>query len=64
MPDPDFSATDKASTSKKPISPARHIIGVVALIAVLAVGGFEYSQKLGYNAAVNAARQTNAERRR
>jgi hypothetical protein len=62
MPDPDFSAPDKTSTPKKPISPARHIVGVVALVAVLGFGGLEYSQKLGYNSAVNAlAKRTQSE---
>ena len=46
----------KAAAPKKPISPARHLIGLVVLIAVLAVGWLEYSAKSGYNAAVNALR--------
>jgi hypothetical protein len=54
MSDHDFSTTDTKSSPKKPISPARNIIGVVALIAVLAVGALQYAQKLGYNAAVTA----------
>src|SRR5205814_496918 len=46
--------TGKTDTSKKPISPVRHIIGLVVLIAVLAVGWLEYSANRGFNAAVNA----------
>jgi hypothetical protein len=44
----------KAAAPKKPISPVRHLVGLVVLIAVLAVGWLEYSAKSGYNAAVNA----------
>jgi hypothetical protein len=46
--------TAKTDSSKKPISPVRHVIGLVVLIAVLTVGWLEYSAKRGYNAAVNA----------
>jgi hypothetical protein len=42
------------SSPKKPVSPARHIVGLVVLLAVCAVGWIEYSAVSGFNAAVNA----------
>jgi hypothetical protein len=53
---PTPSDAPKAAAPKKPISPVRHLIGLVVLIAVLAFGWLEYSAKSGYNAAVNALR--------
>lgn len=52
MSDSDFAGTDKKSSAKPPISPARNIVGVVVLIAVVVVGAIQYSQMLGFNAAV------------
>jgi len=46
-------AVNKGSP-KKPVSPARNAIGLVALIAVVVWCWFEYSAKSGYNAAVTA----------
>jgi hypothetical protein len=65
MSDPDFSTDPKTSPPKKPISPARNIIGVILLVAVVGVGILQYAQLLGYNAAVKAldtrAQDENAE---
>ena len=48
------SDTVKAASSKKPISPVRHVIGLIVLLALLAIVWLEYSARSGYNAAVNA----------
>jgi hypothetical protein len=57
MSEPSSSAPGTAGTAKKPVSPARNIIGVIVLIAVVVVGWLEYSAKAGYNAAVTAVNQ-------
>jgi hypothetical protein len=54
MSDPDSAATGKADSPKQPISPARNIIGIVVLIAVVAYGLLEYSAKSRYNGVVKA----------
>src|SRR4051794_9720461 len=54
MPDPSSVGPEKISSPKKPISPARNIIGVIVLAAVLVVCWFEYSAVLGYNSALKA----------
>ncbi len=54
MSDPSSSGTENTGPAKKPVSAVRNVIGLVALIAVLTVGGFEYSAKMGYSSAVNA----------
>jgi hypothetical protein len=48
------SKTAQPASTKKPISPARHGVGLVILIAVLAFGWLEYSAKRGFNRAVDA----------
>jgi hypothetical protein len=54
MSDPSSAANDKTGPSKKPVSPTRNAVGVVVLIAVLAVGWIQYSARSAYTAAVNA----------
>jgi hypothetical protein len=54
MSDPSASGPSKPGLSKKPISPARKIIGAVALVALVGVAWLEYSALLGYNSAVRA----------
>jgi hypothetical protein len=54
MPDPSSAGNDKTGPAKKPVSPARNAVGVVVLIAVLAVGWIQYSARSAHNAAVNA----------
>jgi hypothetical protein len=54
MPDPSSSGAVNAGSGKKPISPARHAVGFVVLIAAIVWCWFEYSAISGYNAAVNA----------
>jgi hypothetical protein len=51
----------KTDASKQPISPVRHAIGLVVLVAVLAIGWLEYSARRGYNAAVNALNERTQE---
>ena len=54
MSEPSSVGPEKSSPPKKPISPARNIVGLVILAAVLVVCWFEYSAVLGFNAAVKA----------
>jgi hypothetical protein len=54
MSNPSASEPSKPGSSKKPISPARNIIGVVALVALVAIAWLEYSALGGFNSAVNA----------
>ncbi|HZW31975.1 MAG TPA: hypothetical protein VFF52_14790 [Isosphaeraceae bacterium] len=72
MSDPDFAdsgKTDasrptqmsKTDASKQPISPVRHAIGLVVLVAVLAIGWLEYSARRGYQTAVNALNERTQE---
>jgi hypothetical protein len=46
--------TDKTGSPKKGVSPVRNVVGIVVLIAVLVIGGFEVSAKIAYTNAVNA----------
>ena len=55
MSEPSSVGPEKTSSPKKPISPARNIVGLVILAGVLIVCWFEYSAVLGFNAAVKAA---------
>ena len=48
------SAPEKSGPAKKPVSPARNVIGLIVLVAVVVVGGLEVWAKFGYNSAVNA----------
>jgi len=54
MSDPSSSGTEKTGSSKKRVSPARNILGLVILLAVAAVAWFQLSPKFRYNAAVKA----------
>ena len=45
---------EKTVPAKKPVSPARNVIGLVVLVGVLVYGGFEVSAKRTFNNAVNA----------
>jgi hypothetical protein len=48
------SETPQAASTKQPISPLRHAVGLVVLIAVVAFGWFEYAAKSGLKKAVEA----------
>jgi hypothetical protein len=62
MSEPSSVGPEKPSPPKQPISPARNIVGLVILAAVLVVCWFEYSAVLGFNAAVKALEsRTNSE---
>jgi hypothetical protein len=62
MSEPSSVGPEKSSPPKKPISPARNIVGLAILAAVLVVCWFEYSAVLGFNAAVKALEaRTNSE---
>jgi len=50
MSDPGSVGPEKTTSPKKPISPVRNIIGLIVLIAVIAVGWFQYSALLAFNA--------------
>jgi hypothetical protein len=52
--EPSSSGGEATGTPKKSVSATRNIIGLIALIAVVTVGGFEYKAKSQYNAAVTA----------
>jgi hypothetical protein len=54
MSEQSASGTGTPGSSKKRVSIARNAIGVVVLLALLAVGWLEYSSIIGYNAAVKA----------
>jgi hypothetical protein len=54
MSEPSSVGPEKSAPPKKQISPARNIIGLIVLAAVLVVCWFEYSAVLGFNAAVKA----------
>ena len=54
MSEPSSSDIKKTVPGKKPISPARNIIGIIILLGVVVIGGFEVYTKHGYNAAVTA----------
>jgi hypothetical protein len=51
MSNPSSTTPEDVGPPKKAISPARNIIGVLVLIAVVAVGVLQYSQLMGFNAA-------------
>ncbi len=54
MSDPGSTSTEKTGSSKKKISPARNVIGIVVLAAVIVVGFFQYSAVFAYNRAMKA----------
>ena len=49
---------EKTVPAKKPVSPARNLIGVIVLVGVLVYGGFEVSAKRSFNNAVSGARSS------
>jgi len=61
MSDPSSSGADKTGSPKKRISPARNLIGLIVLVAVVAVGWFQYSALSRYNAAVNGVNERTAD---
>ena len=54
MSDPSPSPTENTGSPKKKVSPARNLIGLIALVAVLAVAGFQYAALIRYTVAVKA----------
>jgi hypothetical protein len=54
MSEPSPSAPEKAGPPKKQVSPARNAIGLVVLLAVVVIGYFEVTAKMGYRAAADA----------
>ena len=52
MSEPSSGGPEKTVPAKKPVSPARNIIGLIVLVGVLAYGAYEYSFKNAFNAAV------------
>jgi hypothetical protein len=54
MSEMNSSAPQKSGPAKKSVSPARNVIGLIVLVAVVVVGGLEVWAKTGYNSAVNA----------
>jgi hypothetical protein len=54
MSDQSSSGKQPTGSSKKPTSPARNIIGLVVLVAVVVIGGLEVWAKTRYNTAVKA----------
>ncbi len=54
MSDPGSTGTENTSSSKKKISPARNVIGLVVLAAVVVAGWFQYSAVFAYNRALRA----------
>jgi hypothetical protein len=51
---PSSPSPEQTGPQKKGVSPARNIAGIVVLILVLGVGGYEYSVKSKFNTAVGA----------
>jgi hypothetical protein len=54
MPDSSSTGPEKTSLPKKPISPARNMIGLIVLVVVVVIGYFEYSAYFGHKWAVAA----------
>jgi hypothetical protein len=54
MSEPSPSAPGKAGPPKKQVSPARNAISLVVLVAVVVIGYFEVTAKMGYRAAADA----------
>jgi hypothetical protein len=55
MSDPGSTGTENsASPKKKTVSPARNVVGIVVLIAVVIAGWFQYSAVFAYNRALKA----------
>jgi hypothetical protein len=54
MSDPGSTGTENPGSSPKKVSPARNIVGIVVLAAVIIAGFFQYSAVFAYNRAVKA----------
>jgi hypothetical protein len=54
MSDPGSAGNETTVPTKKKVSPARNVIGLIVLIVMIAIGWFQYSAVIGYNAAVKA----------
>jgi hypothetical protein len=54
MSDPSPSPTENTGSPKKKVSPTRNVIGLIALVVVLAVTGFQYAALIRYTVAVKA----------
>jgi hypothetical protein len=54
MSDPGSTGTENSASSKKKVSPARNVVGIVVLVAVVIAGWFQYSAVFAYNRALKA----------
>jgi hypothetical protein len=54
MSDPGSAGTENAGSSKTKVSPARNVIGIIVLVAVIVAGWFQYSAVFAYNRAMKA----------
>ncbi len=54
MSDPGPSPTENTGSPKKKVSPTRNLIGLIVLVVVLAVAGFQYAALIRYTVAVKA----------
>jgi hypothetical protein len=54
MSDPGSTGTENSASSKKKVSPARNVVGIVVLVAVIIAGWFQYSAVFAYNRALKA----------
>ncbi len=54
MSDPSPSPTENTGSPNKKVSPARNLIGLIVLVVVLAVAGFQYAALIRYTVAVKA----------
>ncbi len=54
MSEPSRSPAENTGSPKKKVSPARNLIGLIVLVVVLAVAGFQYAALIRYSFAVKA----------
>ena len=54
MSDPSPSPTETTGSPRKKVSPTRNLVGLIVLVVVLAVAGFQYAALIRYTAAVKA----------
>jgi hypothetical protein len=54
MSDPGSTGTENPASTKKKVSPARNVVGIVVLVAVIIAGWFQYSAVFAYNRALKA----------
>ena len=54
MSDPSPSPAETTGSPKKKVSPTRNLIGLIVLVVVLAVAGFQYAALIRYTVAVKA----------